>query len=227
MAPVVLGVLALQGAFIEHVEKFRQLGVTCIEIRSPGDFEHVDALIIPGGESTTLTIAAERLGLWKELQDWVSLGKPTWGTCAGLILLSKDIGYVKSNGQSRLGVLDISVDRNYFGSQINSFAHPIQPSESWKEMFAKANELVPTCTHNAAFIRAPMITRFNDDNIELLATLKCDAVPEKLWTLDPAVAVRKSFFMGTTFHPELTDCYCWHKYFLLMTNEFKRNTCSM
>ena len=117
-----IGVLALQGAFIEHIKMLQRLGVDAVEVRLPQDLEGLDGLIIPGGESTTIGKLAVDYGLIEPLRDFAR-EKPTWGTCAGMIFLAKDLGDDK---QPILGLMDISVDRNAFGRQIDSFETDLQ-----------------------------------------------------------------------------------------------------
>ena len=116
-----IGVLALQGAFLEHIKILRQLGAQAVEVRKPVQLTALDGLIIPGGESTTMGLIAERWGLVEPLRQWVHSQRPTWGTCAGMILLAEHATGQKQGGQPLLGGLDITVNRNYFGRQTESF----------------------------------------------------------------------------------------------------------
>src|SRR5438477_1567572 len=107
-----IGVLALQGAFREHIQKLRDLGVEAVEVRLPAELEGLDGLIIPGGESTTIGKLMAAYGLYAPIKGLARQGKPVWGTCAGMILLAKDI---ENSDQPRLGLMDIGVNRNAFG----------------------------------------------------------------------------------------------------------------
>ena len=111
-----IGVLALQGAFIEHIKILQNLGVEAVEVRLPGDLEGLDGLVIPGGESTTIGKLADIYGLMEPLRAFAA-AKPVWGTCAGMIFMAKDIG----QDQPLLGVMDVVVERNAFGRQVDSF----------------------------------------------------------------------------------------------------------
>ena len=116
-----VGVLALQGAFLEHAAMLRGLGADVIEVRKPQQLAEVDGLVMPGGESTTMGLVAERWGLVEPLRTWVRAGKPVWGTCAGMILLADHAVGQKQGGQPLIGGLDVTVNRNYFGRQNQSF----------------------------------------------------------------------------------------------------------
>eukprot|EP00045_Choanoeca_perplexa_P005361 m.45274 g.45274 ORF g.45274 m.45274 type:complete len:141 (+) comp13080_c0_seq14:630-1052(+) len=116
---VTIGVLALQGAFREHIQRLNALeGVTAIAVRRGAQLQEVDALVLPGGESTTMGLVAKRSGILQDLQSFVTSKKPLFATCAGLIMLAKEAQHCKQGGQPLLGVLDVIVDRNFFGSQL-------------------------------------------------------------------------------------------------------------
>jgi 5'-phosphate synthase pdxT subunit len=182
-----IGVLALQGAFIEHEKKLLVLGAEAVEVRMPEDLEGLDGLIIPGGESTTIGKLAVEYGLVEPLRTFAS-DKPTWGTCAGMIFLAKDIGI---NRQPILGVMDITVNRNAFGRQVDSFEADLSISKLGNEPF------------HAIFIRAPMVTKVGK-GVEVLATLDDGTM----------VATQSGHLLATAFHPELTDDLRLHQYFL-------------
>lgn len=190
-----IGVLALQGAFVEHIKKLRQLGAQAVEVRKAEQLAALDGLIIPGGESTTMGLIAERWGLVEPLRRWVHGGHPTWGTCAGMILLAERASGQKQGGQPLLGGLDITVNRNYFGRQVDSFeallAAPVLGSEPVR----------------AVFIRAPAITAAGDQ-VERLADIQGSQGERVI------VAVRQGPILATAFHPELTDDLRWHRLFL-------------
>lgn len=181
-----IGVLALQGAFEKHLKALQALGVDACEVKNPSDLTSLDALIIPGGESTVMTRLFEVHHL-KEAIEVFAKEKPLFGTCAGLILMAKD---AHSSSVSSLGLLDIEVDRNAYGRQSESFCKPIDVS-FLKEPFP------------AIFIRAPQISKILSDKVEVLAYF--DSKP---------VLVKQGKHLGACFHPELTDNLSIHRYFL-------------
>lgn len=182
-----IGVLALQGAFIEHEKTLCRLGVGVKQVRLPEDLENLDGLIIPGGESTTIGKLAVEYGLIDPLRDFAR-NKPTWGTCAGMIFLAKDIGI---DQQPILGMMDVSVNRNAFGRQIDSFEVELDISVLDDRPF------------HAVFIRAPVVTGVSE-NVDVLSVLSDNQI----------VAVRQGHWLATAFHPELTDDNRLHQYFL-------------
>lgn len=181
-----IGVLALQGAFIEHIAHLKRLGVSTREVRLPEHLQGLDGLIIPGGESTTIGKLATTYGLIEPLREFASQ-RPTWGTCAGMIFLAK---HLSNDGQPILGLMDIHVDRNAFGRQVDSF----QVALTVKGLEAP---------FPAVFIRAPVVTRA-DEGVEVLATLDDGRI----------VAVKQGHLLATAFHPELTDDMRLHQQFL-------------
>lgn len=188
--------LALQGAFREHIQRLEALGAAAVEVRRADQLSELDGLIIPGGESTTMGLVAERWGLVNPLRRWVSQGRPVWGTCAGLILLADRATGQKRDGQTLLGGLDVSVNRNFFGSQRDSFEADLEVA-GWDS------------PSPAVFIRAPAVVE-TGPGVEILAE----------WT-DPdgcsvQVAVRQGYILGTAFHPELSGDLRWHRLFLQM-----------
>ena len=195
-----IGVLALQGAFAEHVKMLRRLGVEVREVRKPEELTGLDGLIIPGGESTTMALVAERWGLVQPLKAWVQAGRPTWGTCAGMILLSDRATGQKQGGQALIGGLDVTVNRNYFGRQIDSFE---------AELSVPVLGDLPV---HAVFIRAPAITQ-TGPGVDVLAELT-DSRGEQV-----VVAVQSGPILATAFHPELTDDLRWHQLFVRMVDE--------
>lgn len=191
-----IGVLALQGAFAEHVAILRRLGADAVEVRTPAQLDGLDGLILPGGESTTMGLVAQRWGLVEPLRAWVHGGKPTWGTCAGMILLADQATGQKQGGQPLIGGLHVTVNRNYFGRQVNSFETTLSvpcfdPPQS-----------------PGVFIRAPAITDVGED-VEPLAEL-----PGPIY-----VAVRQGPILATAFHPELTPDTRWHALFVEMARQ--------
>ena len=193
---VTIGILALQGAFVEHEAMVRRLGAQAVQVRKPEQLADLDGLIIPGGESTTMGLVAERWGLVEPLRAWVRSGKPTWGTCAGMIMLADRATGQKEGGQTLLGGLDVTVNRNYFGRQNESF-------ETWLRVPALGEAPI-----RAVFIRAPAIVAAGA-SVEVLAT-----VPGR--GEDVIAAVRQGNILATAFHPELTDDLRWHALFLAM-----------
>jgi pyridoxal 5'-phosphate synthase pdxT subunit len=183
-----IGVLALQGAFIEHVHALERLGVAAREVRLPRDLDGLDGLIIPGGESTTIGKLMVQYGLDEPIRARARGGFPIWGTCAGMILLAKDIGGLR---QPLIGVMDIVVERNAFGRQLDSFEADLAIPAIGAEPF-------PT-----VFIRAPLIHAVHGDAVAL-ATLADGRI----------VAARQGNLLATSFHPELTHDDRLHRYFV-------------
>lgn len=182
-----VGVLALQGAFREHVRALRRLGADAVEVRTPAELAAVDAIVLPGGESTTMDILLGTTGLREPLQARIDAGLPAFGTCAGLILLATDLED-GVEGQRTLAALDVTARRNGYGRQVASFEADVALGDE--------------APMHGVFIRAPRITRVGDD-VEVLATHG-----------DEPVAVRRGPIMAATFHPELTDDDRLHARFL-------------
>jgi 5'-phosphate synthase pdxT subunit len=174
--PPRIGVLSLQGDFREHLATLRALGAEGREVRTPAQLDEVDALIIPGGESTTIGKLAVRFGVMEPLRSRIREGLPVYGTCAGMILLARE---VTDGEQPLLGVLDIVVERNAFGRQNESFEEELE-IEGWEEPF------------RAVFIRAPWVAKVGE-GVEVLASVE-----------DHPVMVRQGRILATAFHPELT-----------------------
>jgi len=172
------GVLGLQGDFAEHLATLDRLGVEGVDVRRPEQLDEIDALIIPGGESTTIG----------KLKDRVAEGMPVWGTCAGAIFIAKD---VPGHPHPLASLMDMSVERNAFGRQIDSF-----------EADLDVKPLGPKPFH-AVFIRAPRISRVGP-GVEVLARLDDGTV----------VAARQGRLLATSFHPELTHDERFHRFFL-------------
>ncbi|KAH9660857.1 putative pyridoxal 5'-phosphate synthase subunit PDX2 [Citrus sinensis] len=216
---MVVGVLALQGSFNEHIAALKRLGVKGVEIRKPDQLQNVSSLIIPGGESTTMARLAEYHNLFPALREFVKMGKPVWGTCAGLIFLANKAVGQKLGGQELVGGLDCTVHRNFFGSQIQSF-------EAELSVPALASQEGGPETFRGVFIRAPAVLDVGPD-VDVLADYpvpsnKENAMPEK----KVIVAVRQGNLLGTAFHPELTADTRWHSYFLKMMSEVGEGTSS-
>ena len=185
-----IGILALQGDYDAHRKMLEErLGVQTTYVRTVAELRRADALVLPGGESTTIAKLMDRIGLDKAIQTRVGAGMPVYGTCAGLILLAKDIE--GRPDQPTLDLMDISVARNAFGRQIDSFEADIP--------FGSEAEPV-----RGVFIRAPYVTEA-EENVEILSRFQ-----EKI------VAVRQGNLLGIAFHPELTDDTRVHAYFVAM-----------
>jgi 5'-phosphate synthase pdxT subunit len=187
-----IGVLAIQGDFAAHEAALREAGAEACEVRKAEELRRVDGLIIPGGESTTLLkfILHPDLGLRQALEEFHRAGKPMFGTCAGLILVAKD---VMNPSQFSFGFIDVGVERNAWGRQKESFE---AVGEAYLEGNPKPLKMV--------FIRAPRIRRLGA-GVELLAT----------WRGEPVMARQGAVLVGT-FHPELTGDLTVHRYFLDM-----------
>lgn len=182
-----IGVLAVQGDFAEHITVLRRLGAETVEVRLPADLEGLDGLILPGGESTTIGKLCEAYGLMEPLREF-GRTRATWGTCAGAIFLSADV----SRDQPLLGLMDITVARNAFGRQAQSFEADLE--------IAALNGGRP---YHAVFIRAPIIAAVRGE-ARVLAALPDGRI----------VAAAQGHLLATCFHPELTADHRFHRYFL-------------
>ncbi|MEP7357906.1 MAG: pyridoxal 5'-phosphate synthase glutaminase subunit PdxT [Anaerolineales bacterium] len=199
-----LGVLALQGDFAEHAAALRRLGHTPVEVRMPRDLAGVEGLIIPGGESTTIGMLAEQYGLMEPIRE-LAASKPVWGTCAGAIVLSKDA----RRAQPLLGLMDIDVERNAFGRQVDSFEIDLDvPALAAAE--ANGHRAEAARPFHAVFIRAPLIERAGPA-VEVLSRLPDGRI----------VAARQGNLLATSFHPELTGDDRFHQMFVKMAEEEK------
>ena len=189
-----VGVLALQGDFREHINALSRCQAEAIEVRRVSELESVDALIIPGGESTTIVSLAKTFEMFEPIKKRIADGMPTYGSCAGMIMLANHIVAAKE-GQETFGGIDITVRRNAFGRQVDSFETDISAP-------AISNSPI-----RAVFIRAPWVEKVGKD-VEVLATYAgSDGASH-------AVAVRQGHLLATAFHPEITDDYSVHRYFL-------------
>ncbi|HUF81061.1 MAG TPA: pyridoxal 5'-phosphate synthase glutaminase subunit PdxT, partial [Burkholderiales bacterium] len=186
---VTIGVLALQGDFAEHEAILHGLGVPAREVRLPRDLEGLDGLIIPGGESTTITRLLAMYDLLRPIRGFARI-RPVWGTCAGMIVMAKKATDLDREG---LELMDISVERNAFGRQVDSFETDLQ---------IKGIEGPPV---RAIFIRAPLIDSV-EPGVEIMAALEDGRV----------VAAKQGHLMVTAFHPELTNDDRLHRYFIEM-----------
>jgi len=183
-----IGVLASQGAFAEHIAVLRQLGAEAVPVRVPRELEGLDGLIIPGGESTSIGKLMLGDNLAENIKNQVNNGLPVFGTCAGMILLASDIA---DSSVPSLALLNVKVKRNAFGRQKDSF-------ETELDIPALGDKPFP-----AVFIRAPLIEQVNN-GVEVLARLTDGTI----------VAVRQGNILASAFHPELTDDYRLHRYFM-------------
>jgi 5'-phosphate synthase pdxT subunit len=187
-----VGVFALQGDVREHLRTLTSMGVESFEVRNAADLASVDGLILPGGESTTISKLIDIFNLRKTLTDFITSGKPVFGTCAGMIMLAKEV-LDAASGQRSLEAMDISVRRNAFGTQLDSF-------ETELEFDGKLAKV--------AFIRAPIVERVGP-SVEVLSKLPNGDV----------VAVRSENLLATAFHPELTGDNSVHEYFVAMVSK--------
>ena len=187
-----IGVLALQGDVREHVNTLRQLDCVPVEVRKPSDLLDLDGLILPGGESTTISKLLDIFDLRHPILDFIKSGKAVFGTCAGMITLASEV-LDSAAGQKSLGVMDISVRRNAFGSQLDSFEDAIDFDGT---------------SIQVAFIRAPIVERVGD-GVQVLSSLPGGRV----------VAARQANMLATSFHPEITGETFVHQYFLNMAKQ--------
>ena len=191
---MVIGVLAMQGAYKEHINILQDLDVSPVEIRNKNDLQNIDGIIIPGGESTTMGKLIRTLDIYDDLKEKIESGMPVWGTCAGMILLAKSIC---NDDTVHLGTMDIEVKRNAYGRQLGSFN-----TKSNVKGIGEDIEMV--------FIGAPYIENV-DDNVEVLSVVD-----------NNIVAAKENNMLVTSFHPELTSDYRVHKYFLKMVENNRK-----
>jgi 5'-phosphate synthase pdxT subunit len=191
---VKIGVLALQGDVREHIQSLSDCGVSALAVKTKSEIEDISALVIPGGESTTIAKLARSFDLFDLIKDRIKGGMPTYGSCAGMILLS-DVIEDAIIGQESFGGIDMVVKRNAFGRQVDSFETDLK---------FKGITDPPV---RAVFIRAPWVVSVGE-NVEVLAQIS-DATGER-----HAVAVRQAHLLATSFHPELTGDNRVHKFFV-------------
>ncbi len=194
---MIVGVLAIQGDFAEHIKMLKGLGVETREVRLPVELENLDGLIIPGGESTTIGKLAKEYKMIEPLRKFGE-EKAVWGTCAGAIFLSKDATRVKT-GQPLLKLMDITIQRNAFGRQVDSFEVGLDvPALS-----SVSDENLPFAS---VFIRAPLIESVDAEDVEVLSSLEDGTI----------VAAKQGNLLATSFHPELNEDDRFHRLFLKM-----------
>lgn len=236
MMRLTVGVLALQGAFVEHITLLQHAGAAYqdvefefVEVRTPEELGRCCALILPGGESTSISLIAERTGLLQPLRQFVKVErKPVWGTCAGLILLAESADKTKSTGQELIGGLDVRVHRNYFGRQVESFEADLElpflgaEAERFHSVFIRAPVVQKVLPATSAVvdrtpegpddtITAPQLKATNAQ-VDILGRLpgRARAIKDKTTTAEDLgedgdiVAVQQGNVFGTAFHPELT-----------------------
>ncbi len=185
-----IGVLSLQGAISEHIDMFKACGVEAVRVKKPADISQLDGLVIPGGESTTICRLINILGLSEPIKELKERGKPLFGTCAGMVLLGKEIK--DTPGQDLLGLMDTTIVRNGFGRQRESFEVEFSVSEVDGDNF------------RGVFIRAPFIDRAGE-GVKVLAEYK-----------DKIIAAQQDNVLAVAFHPELSEDLRFHQYFLSM-----------
>ena len=190
---MILGILGLQGDFDLHRKMIEKLGVKSLIVRDAEDFERIDGLVIPGGESTTINRLLSKYNMIRPLKKFHREGKPIFGTCAGMIVLAKKIN--NHSDQFSLGLMDITVERNAYGRQIESFEEDLSIPLIGKRPF------------RTVFIRAPKISKIGQ-NVESLAKCRSDHI-----------LAREGNVLVSSFHPELTDDVRIHKYFLEMVKK--------
>ena len=188
-----IGILAVQGAFIEHEKIIKELGADCIEIRKKEQLEYIDGIILPGGESTVQGQLIRKLEILEPLKEMINNGLPVLATCAGAILLSQTL---ENGDEAHLGTLPVEIKRNAYGRQLSSFV-------------TNAN-IDGIGEFPMVFIRAPYISSVSE-NVRILATVD-----------EHIVAVQYKNQIGMSFHPELTSDIRIHKYFLDIAKEYNR-----
>ncbi len=192
-----IGVLAIQGDVREHIRALSDSGVNAVAVKTAKSFENIDGLVVPGGESTTMSILAIKNDLFKPLRAMQQQGMPMYGSCAGLIMLSNKVTDGRAD-QETIGGLDIIAQRNAFGRQVDSFEIDLDIPAIGDVPF------------HALFIRAPLVASIGPD-VEVLASIPAAATNDET---DRIVAVRQGNVMATSFHPEITDDLRIHQLFI-------------
>ncbi|QOY37401.1 pyridoxal 5'-phosphate synthase glutaminase subunit PdxT [Anaerobacillus isosaccharinicus] len=190
---VKIGVLALQGAVREHVNSLQSPGAEVVAVKKIEQLEDLDGLVLPGGESTTMRRLIDKYGFFEPLKDFAKAGKPMFGTCAGLILMAKQL---VGQNEGHLEIIDMEVERNAFGRQRESFEAELMVKGIAEDIMA-------------VFIRAPLIKSVGED-VEILSKYNGEIV-----------AVRQNQFLACSFHPELTTDARFHQYFVEIVKETK------
>jgi 5'-phosphate synthase pdxT subunit len=203
--PVRIGVLAVQGDVREHLNALSGLGAQAVGVRRPRELDDVDALVIPGGESTTMDKLVRAFDLQEPLRKRIAGGMPVYGSCAGMIMLADRIADARPD-QETLGGLDITVRRNAFGRQVDSFEGVLHiPAISEVTTAPVGNP----STFKAVFIRAPWVEEMGD-GVDVLATVEAGPAAGRV------VAIRAGNLLATSFHPEVTGDHRIHEYFTQM-----------
>ncbi|MBN1691506.1 MAG: pyridoxal 5'-phosphate synthase glutaminase subunit PdxT [Dehalococcoidia bacterium] len=187
---MIIGILALQGDFIEHAKMLEQIAIKAMEVRLPAELDKIAGLIIPGGESTTMLKLMHGFDLVEPIRRFAARRLPIWGTCAGMICLANNVHNTDATPMETLGLMDITVKRNAFGRQVDSFETSLDISTLGDDPFP------------GVFIRAPYLEKTGEE-VETLATLPDGRI----------VAARQGNLLATSFHPELTADTRLHRYF--------------
>jgi pyridoxal 5'-phosphate synthase pdxT subunit len=204
-SPLRIGVLAVQGDVREHLNALSILGAQVVGVRRPRELDDVDALVIPGGESTTMDKLVRAFDLQEPLRKRISGGMPVYGSCAGMIMLADRIADSRPD-QETLGGLDITVRRNAFGRQVDSFEEDLHIPEIAERTSVPQGH---PATFKAVFIRAPWVEEMGDD-VQVLATVEAGPAQGRV------VAIRSGNLLATSFHPEVTGDHRIHEYFMQM-----------
>lgn len=227
---ITVGVLALQGGVIEHISLLQKAAAqlslqsstptpqfSFIQVRTAAQLSQCDALIIPGGESTTMAIVARRLGLLDPLREFVKVQhKPTWGTCAGLVMLASAASATKQGGQELIGGLDVKVLRNRYGTQLQSFVGDLrlpflEEGEPFRGVFIRAPVVEEIISSGLGTAEVDEVAKLKGNQVEVMGTYP---KPQGTGEGDDIVAVRQGNVFGTSFHPELTDDVRIHTWWL-------------
>lgn len=206
-AAVRVGVLAVQGDVREHINALSSLGVQVCGIRRPRELDEVDGLVIPGGESTTMDKLVRAFDLQEPLRKRIAGGMPVYGSCAGMIMLADRIAGARPD-QETLGGLDITVRRNAFGRQVDSFEEELHIPAIARETTAPPGH---PSMFRAVFIRAPWVEEVGD-GVQVLATVETGPAAGRV------VAIRAGNLLATSFHPEVTGDHRIHQYFMQMVH---------
>ena len=216
-----VGVLCIQGGFEEHMNMVKAVGCDAVDVREPKDLEGLDGLVLPGGESTTIGLICNDNNLIEPIRKLIKEDKlPVFGTCAGMIVLSESVTDKRRDGQALFGGLETTVVRNGFGRQINSFESAVNVTDEAKDVIKP--------TGREVFIRAPFVESIQGAG-KVIATLTHSfkdkytvrGVEQEKENQEIIVGIRQDNIFAVSFHPELTDDTCWHKYFAGIVAEAK------